>query len=91
MQIKKTTKQKNSKLLKLTAETKNNQIKKIKISGDFFAYPEKIIAEIEAGLKNCQANKKKVIKKTREIIKKSKAKLFGLTPEMIGECFEEKK
>ena len=40
------------KLVKIELETTDNKIKKIKITGDFFLYPEEIISKLEKSLED---------------------------------------
>lgn len=54
---------KNGKLLKCKIELEDNLIKNIKITGDFFMYPEEKIEELEKMLKGIAFNKEGLDKK----------------------------
>lgn len=90
MEIKKSIdyKVKNGKLLRIDFVLKENEIKDIKITGDFFIYPEEGILFIEDCLKGCNLNDCK--KKLEESIKKNKIKLIGFSVEDICKCLENK-
>jgi len=51
---------KNGKLLKCKIELDDNKIKNIRITGDFFMYPEEKIYELEEILKGIVLDKKKL-------------------------------
>jgi len=89
-EIKKILKEADSKLLRVSMEVENERIKSIKLSGDFFAYPETIIEKIENELigKNKDSAFEKMI--TR-LVKNENAELFGITPKLIAKAFEEEK
>jgi len=73
----------NGKLLKITLDynENNNQINQIRITGDFFAYPEESIEKIEDELKNLYLVKNELIKKLNSIIQENKIKFIGLNAE----------
>ncbi|KYK30985.1 MAG: hypothetical protein AYK22_08350 [Thermoplasmatales archaeon SG8-52-3] len=73
----------NGKLLKIFLEynEKTNLIYELKITGDFFAYPEEAIEIIEKELKNALLNKEILIKKIDSIVKKNQIEFIGLNPE----------
>lgn len=64
-------------IIEITIE--NNKIKELVISGDFFAYPENQIDEIEEKTRNL------TIQQALEVISKNlkTTKLLGITPEDI--------
>jgi hypothetical protein len=73
----------NGKLLKITLEynvnTKN--IENIRITGDFFAYPEEAIDIIEEKLKKSQIEKNILLKKIQSIIDYHNIEFIGLNAE----------
>lgn len=83
MQSKSVYKVPNGKLLKIFLEydEKNDSIKKIKITGDFFAYPEEAIELIEDKLKNMVIEREKILKKISSIIKDNNIEFIGLDAE----------
>jgi len=75
----------NGKLLKISLEYDENKnlINNIKISGDFFAYPEEGIELIEKELKDIYLNEEYLKKKIDEIIKKRKIQFIGVDIDSI--------
>ena len=75
------------KLLKIFLEynKKNNQIESLKITGDFFAYPEEAIEILEYKLKNTELKREFLIKKINSIIKENKIEFIGLNAEGLTE------
>jgi len=73
----------NGKLLKIFFELKDNKIVEIKITGDFFIYPEEKISELENAIRNEILEEKSLIKKLQEVIEKEKIELFGVSAESI--------
>lgn len=73
----------NGKLLKINLEynEEKNKIKNIKITGDFFAYPEESIEMIENRLVNTALEKKEIIQKIKAIIKENNIEFIGLNAE----------
>jgi lipoate-protein ligase A len=75
------------KLLKifLNYDEKNNLIKEISITGDFFAYPEEAIDLMENKLKNTLLKKEILLNKINSIIKKHNIQFIGLNAEGLTE------
>jgi len=73
----------NGKLLKinLNLNDTNEKIDDIKITGDFFAYPEESIELIENKLKNCRIEKNLLMEKIIQTIKKNNIEFIGLDAE----------
>jgi hypothetical protein len=71
------------KLLKISLEynEKNNIIKEIQITGDFFAYPEEAIEQMEAALKNTLVERNHLLEKIRSIIHENNIQFIGLDAE----------
>lgn len=71
------------KLLKITVDyhKKNNIIKKIWITGDFFAYPEEAIELIETKLKNTVFDHEPLQQKICSIITEHHIQFIGLDAE----------
>ena len=70
----------NGKLLKISLEynEKTNVISNLKITGDFFAYPEEAIEIIENELKNIELSKDTIFRKISSIINKNNIEFIGL-------------
>ena len=77
----------NGKLLKIFLEynEKNNLIENLKITGDFFAYPEEAIETIENNLKNVSLKREILIEKISSIIKDNRFEFIGLNAEGLTE------
>jgi hypothetical protein len=71
------------KLLKIFLEydKKHNVIKDIRITGDFFAYPEEAIEQMEAQLKNMSIDREVLQRKISSIISTSHMQFIGLNAE----------
>lgn len=74
----------NGKMVRISLEEEDGIIKKIKITGDFFLYPEEGIDSIEKGLENVLLDK--IEEKIAEIVEKKKLILFGLNIQGICEA-----
>ena len=77
----------NGKLLKIKLEydENTNNIENIKITGDFFAYPEEAIDIIEEKLKNIQIKKNTLIDMVQSIINEHEIEFIGLNTEGLTE------
>ena len=87
MQSKSVYKIPNGKLLKiiLDYDGKNNLINSVRITGDFFAYPEESIEVIENELKNTLLERAILLKKIQLSIKEHKIQFIGLHAEGLTE------
>jgi lipoate---protein ligase len=70
------------KLLRIEADIKSGIIKDIKISGDFFLYPEEALGEIEKALHGAQ------VAEARDLIKDFRVKMVGISPEDIANLLD---
>ena len=70
----------NGKLIKISLDynQKNKKILSLRISGDFFIYPEESIEILEKKLKNRNLNEKTLKKIIDKIIKENKIEFIGL-------------
>ena len=70
----------NGKLLRIFLDynNKNNKILDLRITGDFFAYPEESIEIIEKNLINTSLNEKILKDKINNIIRQNKIEFIGL-------------
>ena len=80
MQSKSVYKVPNGKLLKIFLDynEKNSAIYNLKITGDFFAYPEEAIEIIENKLKNVFLKREILLEKINSIIKENNIEFIGL-------------
>ena len=71
------------KLLKISVEynKKNNVIKNIWITGDFFAYPEEAIELMETKLRNTVLDKGRLLQKIHSIITEYHIQFIGVDAE----------
>jgi len=71
------------KLLKISVEynKKNDMIKNIWITGDFFAYPEEAIELMETKLRNTVLDKGQLLKKIHSIITEYHIQFIGVDAE----------
>jgi len=76
------------KLLKisLTYDENTNMISQVRITGDFFAYPEEAIELLEKELKNSVLEREYLIKKIRSIIKKYNIQFIGIDAEGLTQA-----
>lgn len=83
MQSKSVYKVPNGKLLKiiLNYNEKNNLINSVRITGDFFAYPEESIETMENELKNTLLEREQLLKKIQSVIKEHDIQFIGLHAE----------
>jgi len=83
MQAKSVYKVPNGKLLKvfLNYDEKDNLIKSVSITGDFFAYPEETIEIMENKLKNTLLEREELLEKIQSIIKEYNIEFIGLNAE----------
>lgn len=70
----------NGKLLKIKMDynKKNNSINNLNITGDFFAYPEEAIENIENKLQNVELDEKILFNIIDSIIKEKKYQFIGI-------------
>jgi hypothetical protein len=71
------------KLLKIFVEydEKNNAIRDIRITGDFFAYPEEAIELMEKKLRNTVIQREQLLEKIQSIITEYQIQFIGVDPE----------
>jgi hypothetical protein len=75
------------KLLKITLEYDKEKglINNLKITGDFFAYPEEAIELIENKLRNSLLKRDELINKINSIIKNNQIEFIGLNAEGLAD------
>ena len=74
----------NGKLLKVALTANNGRIGQLKITGDFFLYPEEDLQKLEEALIHCQLEKTALESVCREFQKKHGTQFFGLTGESLA-------
>jgi len=76
------------KLLKISIEydEKDNVIRDIRITGDFFAYPEEAIELMETKLRNTLIERAQLREKIRSIITKYHIQFIGVDPEGLTQA-----
>ena len=77
----------NGKLLKINLDydEKTNNIENVRITGDFFAYPEETIEIIEEELKSIKLEKSNLIEKIQSVINENKIEFIGINAEGLTE------
>ncbi len=75
------------KLVKISLEYDENKntIYNVKITGDFFAYPEESIEILENSLKNTELKKQILLKKINSIISSNNIEFIGVDAEGLSE------
>ncbi|MFH1787091.1 MAG: lipoate protein ligase C-terminal domain-containing protein [archaeon] len=86
MRIKNDYKVAGGKLVRVEGESAGERIQSIRITGDFFMFPEDGIEKIENGLSDCALEKGMIAKKTADVIAKNKIQVQGFTPEDLAEA-----
>ena len=83
MQLKSVYKVPNGKLLKifLDYDENKNEITKVNITGDFFAYPEEAIDILEEKLRNIKLEKMVLFETIESVIKEDQIEFIGLNSE----------
>ena len=71
--------------IKLEYDENKNNIENIKITGDFFDYPEESIEIMEEKLKNIQIEKNTLFEKIKSIINEYEIEFIGLNAEGLTE------
>jgi lipoate-protein ligase A len=76
------------KLLKISIEynEKDNAIRDIRITGDFFAYPEEAIELMETKLRNTLMERSQLQETIRSIITKYHIQFIGVDPEGLTQA-----
>jgi len=68
----------NGKLLKIFVDDHDGAITSIRITGDFFVYPETRIEEVEKALLGCKVDAEALTKRLQDFFTQSPAELFGI-------------
>ena len=88
MQAKSIYKVPNGKLIKIFLEynSESNTITSIQISGDFFAYPEESIHQLEEQLKGKPIEKNGLYEIINSFVKENNVEFIGLNPESLTDA-----
>ncbi len=68
----------NGKLLKIFVEEAGGIITSLRITGDFFIYPETRIEEAEQAMRGCAMNAEALTQRLEDFFAKAPAEFFGL-------------
>jgi lipoate---protein ligase len=71
------------KLLKLFVSVENNAIQKLQITGDFFAYPEEAIQQLEQRLLNHKLDQAQLAQTIHNFVVAQDVRFFGITEEAL--------
>lgn len=74
------------KLVKAQVIIDGNRIRKVKVTGDFFLYPEELLEELEEVLIGNSLDEPSLTEVIRGIIEKRNATLLGVSPEDFVKC-----
>lgn len=74
------------KLIKVQLVKKGDKIEKIKITGDFFLYPEELIEEVEEALTGRLLKESDLTTLVKTLVEKREATLLGASPEDFVRC-----
>ena len=74
------------KLIRVQLFKNASRIERIKITGDFFLYPEVIIEELETALVNLPLDEKCLAEFIRTYLEKRGGSLLGASPEDLAKC-----
>jgi len=81
-----TIKVKGGKLLRVRAEAEEGRIRSVRITGDFFAYPEEVIEKLESELTGAEVSRESIRDKVERVIAEVGATLIGVSAEDVVEC-----
>lgn len=78
----------NGKLIKIFLEynASSHAIESIQITGDFFAYPEESITQLEKKLKGKSIEKKGLFDLISSFVEKNQVEFIGICPESLTEA-----
>lgn len=76
----------NGKLLKIFFEEDAGTISVIKITGDFFMYPEENIERLEKTLAGCAVSPEKIKIRLEDFLRAHPTQFFGLDAEALIHC-----
>lgn len=74
------------KLVKAQVVTEKNKIQKVKITGDFFIYPEEFLEELEDTLVGSMLDEPSLTKLIEDVAEKRNATLLGVSPKDFAKC-----
>lgn len=74
------------KLLRVEVEHEAGVVKRVKLTGDFFLYPEDAIGEIERSLVGCEVNE--IAERVDNIASRGQAQLIGFTPQDVQDAIK---
>ncbi|MEM3466795.1 MAG: lipoate protein ligase C-terminal domain-containing protein [Candidatus Jordarchaeales archaeon] len=74
------------KLVKAQVITEKNKIQKVKITGDFFIYPEEFLEELEDTLVGSMLDESSLTKLIEDVAEKRNATLLGVSPKDFAKC-----
>lgn len=78
------------KMISMHWTVEKNKITEIKISGDFFLYPEEILEQIEKELIESELNLEIITTKIQKIIKNNNGEFFGISAKDIATLLTQK-
>ncbi len=76
----------NGKLLKVLLEHDGKTVKSVRLTGDFFLYPEEALEKIEQSLAGSGLEKDALVQKINAAVSAGGVELFGISPEAIADA-----
>lgn len=74
------------KLVKAKVFMDDDRIGKVKITGDFFLYPEEFLEELEEALVGSLLDEPSLAKFIKSLAERKNATLLGVSPEDLAKC-----
>ena len=65
-------------MIRITVDHADNKIQNIKITGDFFLYPENTLEEMEKELRNLPITEERILQRLTDIVKRHKITFVGI-------------
>jgi lipoate-protein ligase A len=81
-----TYKVKGGKMINISVIKKRDEIQKIKITGDFFLYPEESIEDLEEVLLGKPLNEQELSNTIRKFMEDNYITILGASPEDLAKC-----
>lgn len=75
----------NGKLLKISVEDADGKISNLKITGDFFMYPEESLDGLEQALLSVSVDEKMLQEKIEDFMTKTNSTFFGLDAQSLAQ------
>ena len=71
------------KMIRITLDHTANKIQNIKITGDFFLYPEETIDEMEKELRELPINEERILQRLKDTVRRHKITFVGINEKSL--------